>query len=123
MSARIAPILHGLRFPLFLFFATACVAAIIFMPHQAPWPLVLCVFGAFALALVRLRNAALALAAALAPLPGILWFGAAGYVLAIAFTTLMAAAYTDALLKADDPVAALWKPVPALAGALLFAAL
>ena len=115
------PVLLGLRFLFLLFFAFAILAALYFVPQPAPLALAGAALGGFAVALMCLRHPELALAAALAPFPGILWLGASAYALLLAFTILTAAAYGNALLKSEDGLAALVKPLPALIGTLLLA--
>ena len=113
--------MSAFRLLVYLLFAAAILAALYFVPQPAPVALAMAALGGFVVALVHLRQTGLALAAALASFPGILWFGNAPYALIIGFCLLSAAAYADALLKGEDAPAALAKPLPALAGTLLFA--
>jgi hypothetical protein len=113
----------SLRFLVYLLFTSAILAALYFVPQPEPAALALAGLGGFAVALTHLRHTGLALAAALAPFPGILWFGNSAYALVIAFCLLSASDYADALLKGQDAPAALAKPFPALAGTLGFAIL
>jgi hypothetical protein len=121
MSGKMVPVLHGLRFPAFLLFAASILSALHYVPQASPLALDLAALAGVVVALARLRHWGLALAAALAPFPGVLWFGTSAYALIIAFAILTTAAYGDALLKGEDGAAALWQPVPALGGTLLFA--
>jgi hypothetical protein len=123
MPAGLFSFFHRIRFFILLFCALAALAGAWLVPQPDPVALGLAVAGGYAAALARLRHGSLALAATLAPLPGILWFGAASYALCVALAILMAAAFCDAMLKEDDGVAALAKPLPALAGTLVFALL
>jgi hypothetical protein len=123
MRGKMAPVLYGLRFLTVLLFAAATIAALYNVPQPLPWAPVLAALGVFGLALSRLRNAGLALATAVAPLPAILWFGTSAYALMLAFAMLTTAAYGDALLKEENGLAAFARPLPALAGTLLFAIL
>jgi len=123
MRGKMAPVLYGLRFLTVLLFAAATIAALYDVPQPVPWAPVLAALGVFGLALSRLRNAGLALATAVAPLPAILWFGTSAYALMLAFAMLTTAAYGDALLKEENGLAAFARPLPALAGTLLFAIL
>ena len=118
-----APLFHILRLLSLLLFAAAILAALYFSPQPDPWALALAGLGGFVVALAYLRHAGLALAAALAPFPGILWFGNSAYALIVAFALLAAGAYANVLLKGEDAPAALAKPFPALAATLLFAIL
>jgi hypothetical protein len=111
------------RFLILFVFLGSALAALHFVPPSAPFDLMLAALGGFAAALALLRNWEMALAAALAPLPGALWFGPSPYGLCVALAILMAAARQDALLKTDVSKAAFWKCLPALAGALFFALL
>ena len=119
----IAPVIHRFRFPLFLLFAAANAAALYFVPQAEPLNLALSALGGFLAALARFRHAGLALVSTLAPLPGILWFGPSGYALCIAFAILMAAAWSDARLKEENPRSATLAIAPALAGPLIFSLL
>ena len=121
MSGKMAPFFFALRVLILLLFTAAILAGLYFVPQPDPFALVLAALGAFGVALVNLRHTGLALAAALAPLPAILWFGNSAYALIIAYSLLSAAAYADALLKGESAPAALAKPFPALAGTLLLA--
>ena len=116
-----APLFYTLRLLSLLLFAAVIAAALCFSPQADPWALALAGLGGFVVALAYLRHAGLALAAALAPFPGILWFGNSAYALIVAFSLLATGAYADALLKDEDAPIALAKPFPALAGALFFA--
>ena len=116
-----APLFYTLRLLSLLLFAAVIAAALCFSPQADPWALALAGLGGFVVALAYLRHAGLALAAALAPFPGILWFGNSAYALIVAFSLLATGAYADALLKDEDAPIALAKPFPALAGAVLFA--
>ena len=97
-----------------------CWRRLWFIPQTEPIRLALAVTSAFLVALARLRHFGLALAAALAPLPGIFWFGTSAYALTIAFTILAAAAMGDAALKEENPLAPLRRPLLALAASVLF---
>jgi hypothetical protein len=123
MSGKMAPLYYTLRLLSLLLFAGAILAALYFSPQPDPWALALAGLGGFVVALSYLRHAGLALAAALAPFPGILWFGNSAYALIVGFSLLATGAYADALLKGADAPVALAKPFPALAGSLLFAIL
>lgn len=118
-----APLFYALRLLSLLLFAAAVLAALYFIPQPDPWALALAGLAGFAVALAYLRHTGLALAAALAPFPGILWFGNSAYALILAFSLLAAGAYANALLKGEDAPAAMAKPFPALMGTLLFAIL
>jgi hypothetical protein len=123
MRGKMAPVLYGLRFLTILLFAAATIAAFFYVPQPVPWAPGLAALGVFGVALARLRHPGLALAAALAPFPAILWFGTSAYALIIAFALLTIAAYGDAVLKNENGLAAIAKPLPALAGTLLLAIL
>jgi len=116
MPGQAAPALRYLT--LACFFAL-CLAEAYFLPP--PMSLFLAALGGFLVMLASLGHPGLALAAALAPLPGILWFGPSAYALAVAFTFLMAYGWNEARLKNEDVFAGLWSLAPALCGALLFA--
>lgn len=118
-----APLFHVLRFLSLLLFAAVILAALFFSPQRNAWGLALAEMGGFLVALAYLRHAGLALAAALAPFPGILWFGNSAYALIVGFSLLATGAYADALLKGRDAPRALARPFPALAATLLFAIL
>jgi len=123
MSGDSAPFFLRLRLPILLVFAALALWGAYAVPEPQPVALAAAALGGFLAAYARLRNVPLALAAALAPLPGILWFGQAAYALSIAFAILMTADYSDALLKEHNPYIALARTLPSLAGALLFACL
>jgi hypothetical protein len=123
MSGKMAPVLQGLRFLTVLLFAAATIAALWYVPQPVPLAPGLAALGVFGVALARLRHPGLALAAALAPFPAILWFGTSAYALMLAFAMLTIAAYGDAALKNENGLAAIAKPLPALAGTLLLAIL
>ena len=112
---------HRLRLPILLFFAALALWGAYAVPEPAPVTLAAAAVGGFLAAYARLRHIGLALAASVAPLPGIFWFGQAPYALSIAFAILMAADYSDALLKEQNPYTALARALPPLVGALLFA--
>jgi hypothetical protein len=123
MSGEGAQFFLRLRLPILLVFAALAVWGAIAVSEPQPVTLAAAALGGFLAAYARLRHVWLALAAALAPLPGILWFGQAAYALSIAFAILMTADYSDALLKEQNPHIALARALPPLAGALLFACL
>jgi hypothetical protein len=123
MSGRMALFRTGLRLLVYLLFTAAILTALYLIPQSAPAVLAVAGLGGFVVALAHLRHTGLALAAALAPFPGILWFGNSAYALVIAFCLLSVSAYADALLKGQDAPTALAKPFPALTGTLGFAIL
>jgi hypothetical protein len=118
-----AAVFHRLRLPLWLICAALVAAGVFAMRAPSPVALAAACLGGFLAAYARLRHAWLALAAALAPLPGIAWFGASGYALCLALAVLITADYDDALLRQENPHAAWIRAVPALAAALLLASL
>jgi hypothetical protein len=121
MNGDITPFFHRLRFPILFIFAALALAAAWAVPQPDPLMLAAAGLGGFVMGYARLRHFSLALAASLAPLPGILWFGPAAYALCLAFAILMAADYGDALLKEQNPYAALTRAMLPLLGTLLFA--
>ncbi len=123
MRGDSAHFFHRLRLPILLFFAALALWGAYAVPEPAPVTLAAAAVGGFLAAYARLRHIGLALAASVAPLPGIFWFGQAAYALSIAFAILMAADYSDALLKEQNPYTALARTLPPLAGTLLFACL
>jgi len=123
MSGDSAPYFLRLRLPILLVFAALSLWGAAAVPEPQPVALGAAALGGFLAAYARLRHVWLALAAALAPLPGILWFGQAAYALSIAFAILMTADYSDALLREQNSHIALARTLPCLAGALLFACL
>lgn len=123
MRGDSAHFFHRLRLPILLFFAALALWGAYAVPEPAPVTLAAAAVGGFLAAYARLRHVGLALAASVAPLPGIFWFGQAAYALSIAFAILMAADYSDALLKEQNPYTALARTLPPLAGTLLFACL
>jgi hypothetical protein len=123
MRGEGTPFFLRLRLPILLVFAGLALWGAIAVPEPQPAALAAAGLGGFLAAYARFRHGSLALAAALAPLPGILWFGHAAYALSIAFAILMTAEYSNALLREQNPYAALARALPPLAGALLFACL
>ena len=123
MWAQSALFLHRFRFPVYALFAVVVLAAAWLVPQADPLRLAVAVTGGFAVALALCRNFALALAAALAPLPGILCFGTSAYAVTIAFTILAATAFGNAMLNEENPLAVLPGPLKALGGTVLFALL
>ena len=116
-----APVPNSLRLVLIFFFGSVFLAALHLGHLPDPKPMALAMGGAFALALLRLRHVALALATVIAPLPGILLFGPSAYALSLAASLLMAANYADARLQDQNGLAALFRPVPALVITVIFA--
>ena len=112
-----------LRLPILMLCAGLALWGAYAVPEPDPIALAAAALGGFLIAYARLRHVSLAMAATLAPLPGILWFGTSAYALAIAFAILMAADYGDAQLKEHNPYTAIVRALPSLAGTLLFACL
>jgi hypothetical protein len=123
MSGNSALFFHRLRLPILLLYAVLALWGAYAVPQSAPVALAGAALGGFLAAYARLRHFSLALATALAPLPGILWFGPSAYALCIALAILMTADYGDALLRDENPYAALFRVMPSLAATLTFAAL
>jgi len=121
MSGETALFFHRLHIPVLLICAVLALSAALAVPQPQPLLLAAAILGGFAMAYARLQHFSLALAASLAPLPGILWFGPAAYPLCIAFAILMAADYGRALLKGENLYAALSRALLPLLGTLLFA--
>ena len=123
MSGDSAPFFLRLRLPILLVFAALALWGAYAVPEPAPLGLAAAALGGFLAAYARLRHFSLALAATLAPLPGILWFGPAAYALCIALAILITADYGDALLREESPNGAFGRALPSLAGTLIFACL
>lgn len=70
MSGATALFFHRLQFPVLLICAALAIGGAWAMPQPAPWLLAAAIIGGFAMAYARLQHLSLALAAALAPLPG-----------------------------------------------------
>jgi hypothetical protein len=123
MSGDSSFFFHRLRLPILIVCAALALWGAYAVPQSAPVALAAAASGGFLAAYARLRHFSLALAASVAPLPGILWFGSSAYALCIALAILMTADYGDALLKEENPHPALVRVMPALAAALIFAGL
>jgi hypothetical protein len=111
------------EFFILLAFLGLGLAALHVRPPAAPFGMLLATLGAFAAALALLRHWQMALSAALAPLPGALWFGAAPYALCVALAILMTASFQMGLLTGGKDWKAMRTCLPSLAATLVFAGL